>query len=213
MATALAGQAERVALDRALTLLDGGASPATIAAALNHDGLKRFDGRRWHATSVLRLLQQVSTERPAPRLGRSPSTRPAVPGEALTIRLHQTEVVLNAVRAMLRVESVEHAVAVLQDTVRLLGGGTVPARSAGSDAIPVDISLGQGDPLLPVAPLQSPTRRVLERLVPGLVEDARRAVDLARQNRRLVSEADTDPLTGLGNRRRLDRVPSLRAED
>lgn len=49
-------------------------------------------------------------------------------------------------------------------------------------------------------------RMQLERLLPQLVEDARRAVDLLRQTERLEAQSTRDVLTGLSNRRVLVRV-------
>lgn len=124
-----------------------------------------------------------------------------------------TQVLLDSARALLRVDSAEQAVGVLIRAVSDLGGATVPALRCPAEAIPIDISLGEADPLLPVAPVGSPARRDLERLLPGLVEDARTAADRATRLGRLADQVDTDPLTGLGNRRGLTRVRTLRNMD
>ncbi|GLY99888.1 hypothetical protein Acsp02_71410 [Actinoplanes sp. NBRC 103695] len=124
-----------------------------------------------------------------------------------------TQVLLDGARALLRVDSVEQAVGVLMRAVSDLGGATVPAMRCPADAIPIDVSLGEADPLLPVAPVGSPARHDLERLLPRLVEDARTAADRATRLARLTDQVDTDPLTGLGNRRGLARVRKLHDAD
>lgn len=114
-------------------------------------------------------------------------------------------VLLDSTRMLLRVDSAEQAVGVLMGAVTQLGGSTVPAAKAPADALPVDISLGEADPVLPLAPPGSAARSNLERLLPALVEDARTAADRTRRLARLSGQVDTDPLTGLGNRRALSR--------
>ncbi len=63
-------------------------------------------------------------------------------------------VVLAATRALLSVRSREEAADVLLTAIRDLAGGVVPARLAEAhrDALPGDVSLGIGDPLLVVVP-------------------------------------------------------------
>jgi len=114
-------------------------------------------------------------------------------------------VLLDSTRMLLRVDSAEQAVGVLMRAVTELGGSTVPAAKAPADALPIDISLGEADPVLPLAPSGSAARSDLERLLPALVEDARTAADRAGRLTRLSGQVDTDPLTGLGNRRGLSR--------
>src|ERR671910_315634 len=48
--------------------------------------------------------------------------------------------------------------------------------------LPIDLSLGEGEPILPVAEPLSLARMQLEQMLPGLVEDARRAVQLLRRS-------------------------------
>jgi diguanylate cyclase (GGDEF)-like protein len=96
--------------------------------------------------------------------------------------------------------------AVLADAVRELGGTTAPAASAGPDALPFDLSCGQGEPLLAVAPRGSRARTRLEQVLPALVEDARVVAAWVGHDRRLAEQADIDWLTGLLNRRGIDRL-------
>ena len=123
------------------------------------------------------------------------------------------QVLLDCTRTLLRVDSAEQTVGVLIRAVLNLGGTTVPAGQAPTSAMPIDVSLGEAGPLLPVAPLGSHARRNLERLLPGLVEDAKTAADTAGRLARPSEQVDTDPLTGLGNRRGLSRVRVLLGTD
>jgi len=118
----------------------------------------------------------------------------------------ESEAVANLLRGLLRVSSAPGAVDLLQKTIRQLGGTIVPAAAAGNDAIPIDVSLGEGPPVLVEVERLAVARMQLERLLPRLVEDARQAVDLLRRTERLQDETLRDRLTGLGNRRVLDRV-------
>lgn len=90
--------------------------------------------------------------------------------------------------------------------IRRMRGNIVPAGAAHDHALPVDVSLGEGPPMLVEIDASSVTGMQLARSLPGLVEDARQAVDLLRRTERLQDETMSDGLTGLGNRRVLDRV-------
>src|SRR5918999_1541763 len=67
-------------------------------------------------------------------------------------------------------------------SVRAAGGCPPPAAKADSWALPIHLSLGEGEPILPVAEPLSLARMQLEQVLPGLVEDARRAVQLLRRS-------------------------------
>jgi DNA-binding transcriptional MerR regulator len=87
-----------------------------------------------------------------------------------------------ATRALLYITSVREATEILMAAVRRLGGTTIPASQADSWALPIDLSFGDGEPILPVAEPLSLARMQLEQVLPGLVEDARRAVQLLRRS-------------------------------
>ncbi|MFL5881544.1 MAG: hypothetical protein ACJ782_15970, partial [Actinomycetota bacterium] len=74
------------------------------------------------------------------------------------------------------------ATEILIAAVHRLGGSTIPAAQADSWALPIDLSFGEGEPVLPVAEPLSLARMQLEQVLPGLVEDARRAVQLLRRS-------------------------------
>jgi hypothetical protein len=88
------------------------------------------------------------------------------------------EVFFEPKRALLSVRTPADARRVATGVVVALGGEVVPARSAGARALPVDLSFGAGEPVVPLVPEASLARLVLERYLPMFVEDARRALAL-----------------------------------
>lgn len=111
-----------------------------------------------------------------------------------------------ATRQLLRAETAAEVRSILQAAVHDLGGGVVPADRADETALPVDLALGGGAPLLPTAPVGSAARTALERHVPGLVADARHALDGIARIDHLSREATLDSLTRLGNRTMFNRL-------
>jgi DNA-binding transcriptional MerR regulator len=91
------------------------------------------------------------------------------------------ETVHQATRGLLYISSAREAAEILVAAVHRLGGSTIPAGQADSWALPIDLSFGDGEPVLPVAEPFSLARMHLEQMLPGLVEDARRAVQLLRR--------------------------------
>jgi DNA-binding transcriptional MerR regulator len=87
-----------------------------------------------------------------------------------------------ATRGLLYITSTREATEILAAAVQRLGGSTIPAGQADSWALPIDLSFGEGEPILPVAEPLSLARMQLEQVLPGLVEDARRAVQLLRRS-------------------------------
>jgi diguanylate cyclase (GGDEF)-like protein len=109
-------------------------------------------------------------------------------------------------RGLLRIRAPHQAARLLQDAALALGGSLSSAEDAGPDALPLDLSLGEGSPVLVEADPMSLARLQIERFLPRLTEDAREAVDLLRHNERTEDASNTDRLTGLANRRVLDRA-------
>lgn len=110
-----------------------------------------------------------------------------------------------ATRALLTAQSPREVVDIVFDLVVALGAVVVPARIAGPDQLPLDLSFGVGEPMLAQAEPAGITRMHLETLLPSFVEDARRVVMGLRQTAQLRDEASMDQLTGLLNRRSWDR--------
>lgn len=114
--------------------------------------------------------------------------------------------VLAATRALLWITSPADASAIAQELVEALGGRVVPVDQAGPDVVPVDVSVGEGTPMLPSAPSASCARRLLEEHLPEFMRDAHRAIELVERSARLADDASVDALTGLANRRMLGRA-------
>jgi diguanylate cyclase (GGDEF)-like protein len=140
--------------------------------------------------------------RAAPLRGKRRARRP---GPAIAGRADAASVAADVTRALLRVGTGEEAVGVLIAAVGRLGGQVMPARLRDPRGLPLDLSLGFGEPLQPVAELGAPARERLEQVVPQLLDDARLAVDrLAALDR--TGDSESDPLTGLLSRRAVGRA-------
>ncbi|HYO40347.1 MAG TPA: diguanylate cyclase [Nocardioidaceae bacterium] len=81
-------------------------------------------------------------------------------------------VVLAATRALLTATTRTEVAQVLHTAVQDLGGAVVPARSADASAIPVDVSLGVGEPQVVIVDEMHPASLGLSAHLPSLVEDA-----------------------------------------
>ena len=112
---------------------------------------------------------------------------------------------LAAARSLLRAEAVEEAVGVVIGLVRDLGGSTIPARLDDRNALPLDCSFGHGEPLL-ARPDSELARLRIERILPEVLDDAREAIGRLRQRDDYAELSNTDPLTGLLNRRAVDEL-------
>ncbi len=128
---------------------------------------------------------------------------------------HQVpDAVYEATRSLLRLRTGGDARRIAEHLVRDLGGRLVPAETGDPGVLPVDVSFGDGEPLLPAAPPGSAARALLERHLTPFLLDARHVLELSGRNERLAESASTDLLTGLPNRRMLDRaLGRLSADD
>jgi diguanylate cyclase (GGDEF)-like protein len=139
---------------------------------------------------------------------RQDNETPAEPGYQVPGVLH------DATRSLLRLATAGDARRVAEHLVRELGGSLVPADADDPDALPVDVSFGDGEPLLAAAPPGSAARTLLERHLANFLLDARQVLQLRERYERLAESASTDLLTGLPNRRMLDRaLGRLSADD
>ena len=117
-------------------------------------------------------------------------------------------IVAGVTRQLLHAESPAEVRDLLLAAVHQLGGRTVDAHQA-DDAVPsVDLTLGTAAPLLPTAEPSSVARMHLERYLPGLLADARQAMDVLVRSAQLSRDASTDSLTRLGNRATFTRLLS-----
>lgn len=114
--------------------------------------------------------------------------------------------VLAATRALLRLTTAADARRAATDLVRGLGGSLVTAGTDSASIIPADLSFGHGEPLLAAAPPGSAARARLERHLVSYLSDANLALELSVRADRLAESASTDVLTGLPNRRMIDRA-------
>jgi len=85
---------------------------------------------------------------------------------------------------------------------RELGAGVTTAELNDAGSVPIDMSLGEGDPILPVTDDQGVRDALARYLVPA-VSDARTVVERGLSSARLVENATRDQLTGLWSRRAL----------
>ena len=137
---------------------------------------------------------------------RADQFEPPAPGQPAMI--DGAVVATGATRQLLHAETPDEVREILLQAVHALGGTTTISRDADDDAIPVDLALGGGEPLLPVAPRDSVARMHLERHLPALVADARQALDSIARRERLSRDAAVDSLTRLGNRATFARLLS-----
>ena len=79
------------------------------------------------------------------------------------------EVLMGATRALFWVESATDAKLIAVNLVSALGGSVVPSSRMDGDALPVDLSFGQGEPVVPCAPTNSAARMLLERCMPSFI--------------------------------------------
>jgi GGDEF domain-containing protein len=139
---------------------------------------------------------------------------PPGPAHAPTPPTSPETVVAWATRELLRAESSEDVARIVANAVDVLGGRVVPASEADADALPLDVSFGVSEPMLPAADPGSEVRRRLERLLPALVADARHVNDNLIRAAHLRVDVATDPVTGLDTRATFTRaLHRLRAAD
>lgn len=117
-----------------------------------------------------------------------------------------------ASRALLRVSAAAAASQVLVKLVRDLGGHAVPESLADEEALPIDISLGESEPVYPSAPEGSAARWLLTTYIAGAVADAQAAIALVRKSGRLATDAGIDETTALPDHQTMSRLVSRLAE-
>jgi hypothetical protein len=96
---------------------------------------------------------------------------------------------LAATQALLRATSADEVAAIVSTLVHDLGGALVSARYADpAMALPVDVSLGQSEPLLPYADPVSVSSMRLRTVLPGFLEAALLAQSRLREGTRREEE-------------------------
>jgi diguanylate cyclase (GGDEF)-like protein len=130
------------------------------------------------------------------------------PARTCTEEDHVTE----GLRSLLRATSRADAARTLQAVITRLGGLVVDARDAGEDAIPADVSLGVGKPLL-VEPRTDTDARSLAAQVALLLEDARWAAARCDLLARETARARVDALTEVATRAEIGPRLALAGDD
>lgn len=115
-----------------------------------------------------------------------PSRTGSSPAGDTPAALHGEAVVSWATRGMIEAGRVDELIGILVRATHALGGTVLPARLEDEETLPLDLTLGAGEPLLPAGETGSTARRLLRTHLPGLVADARRAAD------RLVAAASPE---------------------
>lgn len=111
-----------------------------------------------------------------------------------------TEVVAWATRDLLRAETAEEVAGIVATAIDRLGGRVVPAHVEDPEALPLDVSFGVSEPMLPTADAGTPASTHLHRYLPGLVADARHTADTIHRTAQLADDVATDPTTDLETR-------------
>src|SRR5690606_26063038 len=174
-------------------------SPVEVGA----DARRRFRPPRADRRRTVRW--KVRTARHTPALGGSPCP-PSVPGPGPTPP--------PTTRDLLRAESSEDVARIVANAIDVLGGSVVPATSDDPNALPLDVSFGMSEPMLPTAPPGSPALDAISRHLPALVADARQANDGIIRTAQLATDVATDPVTGLQTRATFTReLGRLREDD
>lgn len=106
---------------------------------------------------------------------------------------------LAAARRLLRATTEQEAATVVIDLVRALGGALEPPSPRAAGQLPVDVTFGTTDPLVPAGDPSTLAR--LASVLPAVVEDAHVALSRIRRETHLTATAGTDALTGLTSRR------------
>jgi len=107
-----------------------------------------------------------------------------------------------ATRGILRTRDAAAAQHLVLTLCRALGAEVAPADAALPDTMPMDMSLGEGEPLLPVTS-DPRVREMLTRYLAPAVSDARWMVERGHTSERLVQMATIDVLTGAWSRQPL----------
>jgi diguanylate cyclase (GGDEF)-like protein len=107
---------------------------------------------------------------------------------------------LAATRALLHAFSRDEVALILRTAVDDLGGAVVPARIATDGALPVDVSLGVGEPAVVEIASDDPAYDRLMRHLTALVHDAHAAATRVDLSHRQERRATVDGLTGVASR-------------
>lgn len=109
---------------------------------------------------------------------------------------------LAATQALLKAESGPEVRTIVWTLVHALGGKMTPARGADpATVLPIDLSLGLAEPMLPLAAPASEAEVRIREVLPGFLDSARLVLSRIHATNRRDKEASRDQLTGLLTRR------------
>jgi DNA-binding transcriptional MerR regulator len=114
--------------------------------------------------------------------------RMAMLGELADVDAEAVLVAYQTTRVMMRAAGPQDLRDALVALVERLGGTVGPAAEQDEQVLPVDLSMGEGPPVLPRAPAASVARMRLEAILPALVEDARELANRQRLGARRVAQ-------------------------
>lgn len=118
----------------------------------------------------------------------SDAGRVALLGPLADVDSEAVLVAYQTARAMMRAASPRELRDALVALVERLGGTVGPAAEQDEEVLPVDLSMGEGPPVVPKALAPSLARMRMEAILPGLVEDARELAHRQRLASRRVKE-------------------------
>jgi DNA-binding transcriptional MerR regulator len=146
--------------------------------------VQRLVAEGWSiAGAVARLHADTPADEDPPDAGRIADL-----GQLADVDSEAVLVAYQTARAMMRASHPREVRDALVALVERLGGTVGPAAEQDDEVLPVDLSMGEDQPVLPRAPATSIARLRLEAILPGLVEDARELANHQRLGARRVSQ-------------------------
>jgi DNA-binding transcriptional MerR regulator len=140
------------------------------------------------AVARLRAEREVPDDGPDEAVDRDDVGRVGLLAPMADVDSEAVLVAYQTARTMMRAATPAELRDALAALVERLGGTVGPAAEEDDQVLPVDLSMGEGPPVLPRAPALSLARMRLEAILPGLVEDARELAHRQRLASRRVTQ-------------------------
>lgn len=140
------------------------------------------------AVARLRADTQAPNEQSDEAVDGDHPGRVALLGSMADVDSEAVLVAYQTARMMMRAATPAELRDALIALVERLGGTVGPAAEQDDQVLPVDLSMGEGPPVLPRAAALSLARMRLEAILPGLVEDARELAHRQRLASRRVTQ-------------------------
>lgn len=145
--------------------------------------VQRLVAEGWSIAGAVARLAETS-----PGEGPQDPGRAALLGPLADVDSEAVLVAYQTARAMMRAAHPRDLRDALVALVERLGGTVGVAAEQDDEVLPVDLSMGEGPPVLPRAPAASVARMRLEAILPGLVEDGRELAHHQRLAGRRVNQ-------------------------